>query len=97
MHLVFLAFKVSLLAINHSYALISQTLALVINSLRSLPLASRVVSSANKMVKKSLLSGISLINIRKSRGPSTLPCGTPILKVARSESTPSRDTNCCLL
>jgi len=35
------------------------------------------VSSANRLVKKDVAKGKSFMYMRKSRGPRTLPCGTP--------------------
>ena len=55
------------------------------------------MSSANKIVKKLRLRGISLIKIKKSKGPKILPCGTPIFMVACLELVSLMATNYCLL
>ena len=38
-------------------------------------------SSANRLVKKDVTKGKSVMYMRNSRGPRTLPCGTPYKKV----------------
>mgnify|MGYP003315167793 CR=1 FL=1 len=55
------------------------------------------MSSANNRVKKSVEEGRSLINIRKSNGPSTLPWGTPQVISRKGEFLPSMLTNWRLL
>ena len=40
-------------------------------------------------------SGMSLMKTKKSKGPSTVPCGTPDVIWAASDVVPS-STSCCL-
>ena len=46
--------------------------------------------------RQSRISGRSLIKITNSTGPSTLPCGTPLVTFDQSENIPFTDTLCCL-
>ena len=59
-----------------------------------------VVSSANIVHTTFLLEkcmGRSLMNKQNSTGPSTEPCGTPVLSVPKAETFPLTWTRCCLL
>ena len=38
-----------------------------------------LVLSANSLIRTTILSGRSFINIKKSSGPSTMPCGIPLV------------------
>ena len=40
--------------------------------------------------------GRSLMKTKKSKGPSTVPCGTPDVTWAVSNVAPSSTTSCCL-
>ena len=55
-----------------------------------------LVSSAYIVHHDSRISGRSLIKITNSTGPSTLPCGTPLVTFDQSEYIPFTDTLCCL-
>ena len=48
-----------------------------------------MVSSANNKVNKLVAFGRSLMNIKKSRGPRTLSCGTPKVISNLEELLPS--------
>ena len=54
-------------------------------------------SSANSLTDEVILSVMSLIKIRKSNGPSTVPCGTPEVTGTTLDDTPSTITHCFLL
>ena len=70
----------------------------------SLPLSSSPLIGCAILVSSNLriisaappLSSRSLMNIRKSKGPNTLPWGTPDRTAAHSEASPLRTTRCCL-
>ena len=79
MYLVFDTFKVSLFALNQSDAFSSSRLANLNKSFNLLDEIWNVVSSANNREKRFCdMFARSFIRIRKSRGPSTDPCGTPV-------------------
>jgi len=48
----------------------------------------KLVSSANRLVKKDVANGKSFVYIRNSRGPRTLPWGTPHATVFSLEKIP---------
>ena len=54
----------------------------------------RTESSANRRTVEWILSGRSLMYIRKRRGPSTVPCGTPDLTWVQGECSPLTTTLC---
>ena len=54
----------------------------------------KLVSLAKRRIEESLFLTISLIKIRKSRGPSIEPCGTPAYTDAHSDKAPLRITHC---
>ena len=49
-----------------------------------------IQSSANSLVLDSTQAGKSLMNSRKSNGPNTVPCGTPLMTGTLSDVAPSR-------
>ena len=51
-----------------------------------------MVSSAKSLMILLIVSGISLMYIRKMQGPRTEPCGTPDRTGHESECSPSRTT-----
>ena len=51
----------------------------------------RIQSSANNLVFEATDSGRSFIKMRKSRGPSTDPCGTPLTTGSWLEISPSNN------
>ena len=53
-------------------------------------------SSANMPILGLTLGGKSFMKAMKSRGPSTLPCGTPEVTGEVSDLKPS-STTCCVL
>ena len=53
-------------------------------------------SSARRRTCEDIPSGRSFRYRIKSRGPKTVPCGTPKVTVIDEEETPSR-TTCCVL
>ena len=52
-----------------------------------------MVSSANLLTHPSTPSSRSLIKITNSRGPSTDPCGTPLVTGLQAENLPSTTTS----
>ena len=54
----------------------------------------KLVSSAKRRIEEFMFLTISLIKIRKRRGPSIEPCGTPIYIDAHLDKTPLRMTHC---
>jgi hypothetical protein len=52
----------------------------------------RIQSSANDLVFEATDSGRSFIKMRKSSGPSTDPCGTPLTTCSWLEISPSNNT-----
>ena len=50
-------------------------------------------SSAKSQIPDSTQSGRSLIKRRKSRGPKTIPCGTPLSNWMLSDVAPSTVTS----
>ena len=55
-----------------------------------------VVSSAKIEHRLWVESGRSLIKIRKSTGPRTVPCGIPDFGVSGADAVPSKRTHCSL-
>ena len=53
-----------------------------------------VVSSANNLIEHPIYKTISLINVRKRRGPRIDPCGTPAFIVSKADSLPFIITFC---
>ncbi len=53
-------------------------------------------SSSKSFIVLLIMSGMSLINIRNSDGPNTLPWGTPLVTGAHSECVPLINTLCFL-
>ena len=57
----------------------------------------KLVSSANSLIEELIFSTISFIYIKKSKGPSIEPCGTPALIYAQEEVAPGRTAASYLL
>ena len=74
---VFFTLSVSLFDLNHSWAFSSSELAFPFKISISEWDIWKVVSSANRRVRKSVAFGRSFMKIRNSRGPRTEPLGTP--------------------
>ena len=55
-------------------------------------ISSRHVSSANNLISHSILSIMSSMYIRKTRGPRIDPCGTPVCTGSTLEDWPSMTT-----
>ena len=51
-----------------------------------------IQSSAKSLVLEVTVPGRSLMNIRKSKGPRTVPCHTPLTTCTLSEVAPSTTT-----
>ena len=51
-----------------------------------------IQSLANSLVLDSTQTGKSLLNSRKSNGPNTVPCGTPLMTGTLSDVDPSTFT-----
>jgi len=89
--------RVSLLALNQSDILTSSVFAVEYSTSKLFEDNCRVVSSANRILNIILEAfGRSLIRIRKSRGPKTDPCGTPVRMSSRVDLTPFITVNCFL-
>ena len=76
-NLVLETLRVSLFDLNHVAALSSSILVRFIRFERLEEDFKKPVSSAKRLVKRSVAFGRSIIYMRNRRGPRTLPCGTP--------------------
>ena len=76
-YLVLETFKVNLFDWNHIAAFCNSRLTVINREFKSFDDNWKVMSSANSKVKNLVAFGRSLMNKRNSRGPKTLPCGTP--------------------
>ena len=56
----------------------------------------KLVSSAKRRIEEFMFLTISFIKMRKSRGPSIEPCGTPAYTDALSDKAPLKMTHCHL-
>jgi len=74
---VFPTFKVSLLAVNHSFASLRFWLTFSSSVCRDSSAFNNVVSSANRVVSRLTEFGRSFMYMMKSSGPSMEPWGTP--------------------
>ena len=54
----------------------------------------KLVSSAKRRIEEFMFLTISFIKMRKSRGPSIEPCGTPAYTDAHSDKAPLRMRHC---
>ena len=78
MSFVLFGFIDSLFAVNHAFTSFNSSFILLCRSGSVLALNIRLVSSANKIIGVVIVCVKSLMYIRKSKGPSTDPCGTPV-------------------
>ena len=54
----------------------------------------KLVSSAKRRIEEFMFLTISFIKMRKSRGPSIEPCGSPAYTDAHLDKVPLRMTHC---
>ena len=54
------------------------------------------LSSTMSLTVEQMVSGMSLMQTRDSKGRRTVPCGTPEVTSVALECTPSSTTSCCL-
>ena len=96
-NLVFLAFRVKRFAENQSADFWSSRFAFQKRNSGSSEDSWKVVSSANKIVKKSEDWAKSFMYIRKSKGPATDPCGIPQVIPFSFKNVPQGSWSNCTL
>ena len=79
---------------DHELSL-SESSCKAILSLSSFSLHQTFVSSANILISLLIQNGNSFTNIKKSSGPNTLPCGTPLSTSCINENVPLIPTLLC--